>query len=371
MKRFQNLHLSDRPLFTQYRTLFKTDIPAAQEILENSQLQTKLFRAQEFNNTTGRINNIEQYYYQNIPTKLYSLQEQMTTDAQNIKYVGVYKSDEVYYRGNITSLDSQLYYCKDANNNGVAPIYTPNIFIPTQYSNKSNIGVTYSCNTSTQEYTLNGTTVSNGDLLLESSMLLAWEPGEAYTMTIIPTGGSATLGDGTGITFSFSIFSMDNTKYMRGSLNNDSFANNISFTGNAIPESGGVGFKFYLQLWRTGTTFNNYKFKVQIEKGKNFTGYKPYIYPSETPWIYLGLRGDQGYPGLGTTLKGIYDSNVLYNEKDVVSYNNQLWIATQSFMGNPPGENSIYWSSFLNQEMRKINMQNTNLKVGDILWMEV
>lgn len=217
MKRFQNLHLSDRPLFTQYRTLFKTDIPAAQEILEDSQLQTKLFRAQEFNDTTGRINNIEQYYYQNIPMKLYNLQEQMTIDAQNIKYVGEYKSDEVYYRGNITSLDSQLYYCKDVNNNGVAPN----------------------------------------------------------------------------------------------------------------------------------------------------------IHSNETPWVYLGLRGDQGYPGLGITLKGVYDSNVLYNEKDVVSYNNQLWIATQSFMGNPPGENSIYWSSFLNQEMRRINMQDTNLKVGDILWMEV
>lgn len=217
MKRFQNLHLADRSLFTQYRTLFKTDIPAAQNILENTQLQTKLLRASQFNDTTGRVATVENYYYDNIPQKLYNLQEQMTEDAQSIKYVGEYSTEQTYYFNNIVSLNNELYYCKIA---------------------------------------------------------------------------SATSIQGVSPT------------------NTDS-------------------------------------------------------------WVYLGLQGNNGFPGLGVTLKGIYNSGELYNAKDVVSYNNRLWIANQTFMGQPPSDNSSYWVPFLNQEPRKINITDSNLLAGDILWKEI
>lgn len=217
MKRFQNLHLADRSLFTQYRTLFKTDIPAAQNILKNTQLQTKLLRASQFNDTTGRVVTVENYYYDNIPQKLYNLQEQMTEDAQSIKYVGEYSTEQTYYFNNIVSLNNELYYCKIAS-----------------------------------------TTSIQG---------------------VSPT-------------------------------NTDS-------------------------------------------------------------WVYLGLQGNNGFPGLGVTLKGAYNSGELYNAKDVVSYDNRLWIANQTFMGQPPSDNSSYWVPFLNQEPRKINITDSNLLAGDILWKEI
>lgn len=142
-----------------------------------------------------------------------------------------------------------------------------NIFSSVANAGKSNIGVTYSYDTATGDYTLNGISTSTGDLLLESNVPLSWVTGERYTVTITQTGGLAIMGEGSGITYSFSIFSMDNTKYMRnGNLSVERFPGQLSFTGSAIAESGGTGFKFYLQLWRPGTIFKDYKFKVEIRK---------------------------------------------------------------------------------------------------------
>lgn len=176
----------------------------------------------------------------------------------------------------ITTVDSSSYEVKRISMTSASE-HKKNIFQAKENTGKSNIGVTYSCNAETQEYTLNGTTTSPGDLLLESGMVLDWEIGTPYTVTIIQTGGKATLGTGTGITYSFSIFSMNNTKYMRsGNLSVAELPGKINYTGNAIEEAGGTGYKFYLQLLRKGTTFENYKFKVQIEKGKKSTAYVPY-----------------------------------------------------------------------------------------------
>ena len=153
-----------------------------------------------------------------------------------------------------------------------------NIFHDKQNNGKSNIGVTYSYNEKTQEYTLNGTTTSRGDLLLGNEILLDWKVGEKYTVTIIKTGGTARLGTGEGITYSFSIFNNNNSKYLRsGNLYVQDFPNVITFSGKAIDESTkGSGYKFYLQLWWIGTSFENYKFKVQVEKGNQYTRYSRY-----------------------------------------------------------------------------------------------
>lgn len=157
-------------------------------------------------------------------------------------------------------------------------VTSKNILKPSGYTNRNHIGVTYSCDSETQEYTLNGTTNNNGDILLESNINLEWEVGTKYTITIIQTGGTATLGGSSGISYSFSIFTMNNSSYIRnGNLSVPELPGEISFTGNAIAENGGSGYKLYLQLWRTGTTFDNYKFKIQIEKGTSYTGYQPYF----------------------------------------------------------------------------------------------
>lgn len=153
-----------------------------------------------------------------------------------------------------------------------------NLFNDKQNNGKTSLGVTYSYDAETQEYILNGTTTARGDLLLGSGIQLDWKPGEKYTVTIIQTDGKAILGEGSGITYSFSIFNNSLSKYLRsGNLYLEEFPGIVSFVGNAIEESSeGTGYKLYLQLWWAGTTFENYKFKIQIEKGEKYTGYKKY-----------------------------------------------------------------------------------------------
>ena len=170
-----------------------------------------------------------------------------------------------------------------------------NIFHDKQNNGKTSLGVTYSYNKETQEYTLNGTTTARGDLLLGSGIMLNWKPGEKYTVTIIQTGGKATLGEGSGITYSFSIFNNNNSKYLRsGNLYLTEFPGTVSFTGNAVAESTeGSGYKLYLQLWWAGTTFENYKFKVQIEKGSQATEYEKYNpnTPRQVNKMYISVDG--------------------------------------------------------------------------------
>ena len=126
MKRFQNLHLADRSLFIQYRTLFKTDIPEAQAVLDNVQLQTKLFRASQFNEATTRIAEMEKYYYDNVPQKLSNLNNELNDNVQSIKYVGEYSSNKTYYFNNIVSYNSELYYCKILANESIQNVEPTN-----------------------------------------------------------------------------------------------------------------------------------------------------------------------------------------------------------------------------------------------------
>lgn len=214
MKRFQNLHLADRSLFTQYKTLFKTDISGAHAILENTQLETKLLRASEFNDITSDISTIENYYYDNVPKKLYNLLQEITEEAQDVKYIEEYSAENTYKLNNLVSLNNELYYCKVETSQGVAPTDTNN-------------------------------------------------------------------------------------------------------------------------------------------------------------WVYLGLRGEQGAPSLGLILRGVYSDSEAYNEKDVVAYNNDLWVAKKANSGKTPSDTSTYWSSLCDVKRRKININDANLTVGDILWKEI
>lgn len=173
-------------------------------------------------------------------------------------------------------------------------VNSKNIFNGKRTTSGTHIGVTYSYDKENQEYTLNGTATGRGDLLLESGLPIDWKIGEYYTVTIIQTGGTAVIGGGEGITYSFSIFSMNNTKYIRdGNLSVMDFPGTRSFTAKAFEEVGGAGYKFYLQLWRVGTVFDNYKFKVQIEKGSQVTDYEPYFrnVAKESKKIYFSKEG--------------------------------------------------------------------------------
>lgn len=144
-----------------------------------------------------------------------------------------------------------------------------NLFYRDYVRTESNIGVTFSWDADKQEFLLNGTTNSAGDLRLVSPLKVDWEFGEKYTISVHHVSGTAKLPEGsTGTTYAWSIFSNDAKKYIRaGNLSQD-FIEVYSFTGTAFEAEGYI---FYLQSWKPGTVFDNYRVKVQIEKGTEST----------------------------------------------------------------------------------------------------
>ena len=214
--KYQNLHLADMTLFGQYRTLFKTNILSAQQLLEDSQLENKFVEADDINDMTGDISTIENYYYNNVPVYLGTLLSTFNGNVDNLKFIGEYSPTTDYYPNNIVEYNGSLYYCK------------------------------------------------------------------------ILTG------------------------------------------------------------------------KISAKTPTN-TGF----------WVYLGLRGKQGHPTLGLTLKGVWDSATTYSEKDVVTYSDRIYVATQSSSGEIPISTSSYWSLLADFDIAKINFSDTNLVKGDIYWQEL
>lgn len=217
MAKYQNLHLADYSIYTQYRTLFRTNILGAQQLLSNSQLDNKKIQASEINDMTSDISTIENYYYNNIPAQLNSLLSAYNTDISHLIYKGTYSSSTTYYFNNIVLYNNNLYYCK----------------------------------------------ISSG-----------------------------------------------------------------SSIKNKVPTS---------------------------------TSY----------WVRLGLQGEQGYPGLGITLKGKWNSTTTYAQKDVVAYSDRLYVAKLASANQIPVSTSSYWDLLADYDISKINFSNTNLIEGDIYWQEI
>lgn len=120
MAKYQNLHLADFSLFQQYRTLFRTNILGAQQLLSNSQLENKVIQASEINDMTSDISTIENYYYTNIPTRLNTLLSTFNSNVSHLIYRGTYSSSATYYFNNIVSYNSQLYYCKISSGSSIS-----------------------------------------------------------------------------------------------------------------------------------------------------------------------------------------------------------------------------------------------------------
>lgn len=137
---YQNLHLADKSLFTQYRTLFKTNITNAHAVLEDSQLEGKSFLAGDYNDLADDIHTLENNYYSNVPETLNSLLSAFNLDVTRIVYRGTYSSSATYYLYNVVSYTTggatNLYLCKPANHSTAIS----NI-VPTNTSTWLNLGL--------------------------------------------------------------------------------------------------------------------------------------------------------------------------------------------------------------------------------------
>lgn len=120
--------------------------------------------------------------------------------------------------------------------------------------------------------TLNGTTVEKSNIVI-GMCRLHWVAGKTYTMYVKKVGGSASLGSGDGITFAYSLFTMDYNHFFRGDTNSKNLDAYIA-SNAALAETELI---FMLQCWRVNTVFNNFKFQIEVVEGTTApTAYTPY-----------------------------------------------------------------------------------------------
>lgn len=120
--------------------------------------------------------------------------------------------------------------------------------------------------------TLNGTLDGKGNIYI-GTCRLHWVAGKNYTMYVKKVGGSASLGSGDGITFSYSLFTTDYNHYFRGDTNSTNLDAYIA-RDVALVETELI---FMLQCWRDGTVFNDFKFQIEVVEGITApTTYSPY-----------------------------------------------------------------------------------------------
>lgn len=120
--------------------------------------------------------------------------------------------------------------------------------------------------------TLNGTTVEKSNIVI-GMCRLHWVAGKTYTMYVKKVGGSASLGSDDGITFAYSLFTMDYNHFFRGDTNSKNLDAYIA-SNAALAETELI---FMLQCWRVNTVFNNFKFQIEVVEGATApTAYSPY-----------------------------------------------------------------------------------------------
>lgn len=126
--------------------------------------------------------------------------------------------------------------------------------------------------------TINGTTIEKSNINIMKCRL-HWKAGEKYTMFVKKLGGSCKIGDGTGITFAYSLFTEDYNKFFRGDTGATSM-DRYTATSEALNETELI---FMLQCWRPGTVFNNFKIQIAVVRGTVAPeNYEPYTGQTNT-----------------------------------------------------------------------------------------
>lgn len=90
-------------------------------------------------------------------------------------------------------------------------------------------------------------------------------------------------------------------------------------------------------------------------------------------WRVLTIKGLQGLSGEGLTFAGAWNSTTAYNTNDVVTYQNELWSATQPNTNQEPSDTSEYWQNYGNFPVTTIvvsQSQPTAQSVG-YFWFQV
>lgn len=96
--------------------------------------------------------------------------------------------------------------------------------------------------------------------------------------------------------------------------------------------------------------------------------------PGDTEyWLFIGLRGAQGAPGVGLNLRYAWSSGVQYKPLDLVFYGDSSWVAVYDNVNEPPTENSEYWEIFIKHApvgIETSTAQPQNIYLGQI-WFNI
>ena len=172
--------------------------------------------------------------------------------------------------------------------------------------------------------TINGTLTNSGNIKLSDVFPNIFDVNKTYTLKIDVVGGSGAIGEGTGITFAFSLFNSSNTKYIRTNVNATALDNIASVTFSGSVFAGEEKLHLLLQNWRLGNTYSNYQVRIQIEEGSSATAYESY--KEKTTNIYL----DEPLRKVGD-----YADYIDFNNKKVVRN-----VSKKVFNGT---DNDVYW----------------------------
>lgn len=76
-------------------------------------------------------------------------------------------------------------------------------------------------------------------------------------------------------------------------------------------------------------------------------------------WLYLGLQGNTGAPGLNVNMRYTWNVANTYNVNDLVVYNQNIYVALVQNSGVTPGSNNSTWALFIVINPGEINVGTT------------
>lgn len=416
MANYQNLHLADKTLFNQYRTLFKTNISSAQEILDDSQLALKSFRADDHNDLASDISTLENNYYTNVPTRLNSLLTNFNNDISKIKYRGTYSSSTSYYQYNVVSYvvsgNTNLYMCKLPSGTSVISNIIPTnttywLYLGLQgdqgsptIGNLKYVGnwdssgsysiddvVTYGTE---NIYYLESTGTQYIDTGVKSQVGIKiemdFEPkyisqvwfGSHYitpNMSIIPES------DGTWrYVVSSSVYSANSNK-PKVQLERQK----VVFYMNSNQQSLSVNDVTMLTSSKSISGVSNYNLLLFCRNESNLSTSTKASMKLYEAKIYLNDNLIRHFiPAIKDNVPCLYDivNNVYYYNQGTGNFiggqympinngNNVLYALKQSSPGTTPPPSNVKWVEIVVLDRRKINLSDSNLTEGDIYWQEL
>jgi len=142
------------------------------------------------------------------------------------------------------------------------------------------------------------------------------------------------------------------------------FITNFTAQINKFDDKGSYDNVTTYQKWNTVV----YNYEIYISLEDNNLNHQPDI--STTWWRKIAQRGEKGI-GIGLTPMGIYNNATTYIANQAVSYNGDIWYATQTTTGNTPSDGSAYWALFQSNMSLVIQTNQPSGLANGQVWIEI